>query len=624
MGKQQSVMEEIKLALFDLSMNHRYVRRRELLTRVTEIVQRTIGANAIEFGVGNLRIVAQRMLFYGNKTTFLLKTMEQNKLLKSIKTREELYLVTDDIGQNANEKVYVIKVGELNVFDGYVLMTFPLEAQIDQHLLESLSGIVQQFIMHVFNNEKENTLRERSEYLFQLSSQLMGLNRTEEVLETMLESIRVYLPNNAYQIWMIREIENDELAVKQIDQKKILQKTPGFEALFYKKIEVKTTEDKKQTIVFIPFIGKREVSGMLEVHIPHYLEFEQSDFAEMEHFAKLIGHTIERTTMLQTSTKQIANLELINYTTRELNSRLDEHEIVHIIERQIINHSYPEQYAVVLKNEHTGILEVAAEKDTFFQHPIGETFMDFIYNYVERTERAMFYGDYNGESYHVPFRSIIAIPFYAENNTLGILLLAHSSRYYFSHDTYKLFQSLVQHASIALMNAYLKEQLKQTIITDYLTQLYSRNYLDSFVKHHMCRGMKGSFILFDIDDFKLINDTYGHYIGDHVLIEVANIIREHLKNDDISARWGGEEFAIYLPNVSVEESYELANTIREGIQAKTSPQVTVSGGVSEWNQRKKHSIESLFIEADEALYEAKKQGKNSIVYRAEKIIETNE
>src|SRR5699024_8932240 len=149
-----------------------------------------------------------------------------------------------------------------------------------------------------------------------------------------------------------------------------------------------------------------------------------------------------------------------------------------------------------------------------------------------------FYGDYNGNPYHVPFRSIVAIPFYAEGNTLGIILMAHSSRYYFSHDTYKLFQSLVQHASIALINTYLKEQLKQTIITDYLTQLYSRNYLDSFVKHHMSRGRRGAFILFDIVDFKLINDTYGHYIGDHVLIEVANIIREHLKKDDIAARWG--------------------------------------------------------------------------------------
>lgn len=624
MRKEQEIIGQIKLALYDLSMNHRNERRRQRFNRLIEIIAEATGATQVEIAVDNLRIVAQRMLFYGNKQPVLLKQMEENNLLYQMNKHHMPYTITEHIGQEETDTVCVMRIAKRNIFNGYFLLAFPNKQPCDDSALMEIKEVIQQYIMFVFDQEKETTMRERSEYLFQLSSQLMGLNRTEDVLKSMLDSVQTFLPDNIYQIWMVREIEDDEMVVKQIDQKKMLQKHSGFEALFYKKIEVTTSADRKETIIFIPFVGKQEVSGMLEVRIPYYLEFEQSDLLEMEHFAKLVGHTIERTTMLQTSTKQIANLELINYTTRELNSRLDEEEIVQIIERQVINHSYPEQYAVILKDEQTGGLYVAAEKDTFFQHQIGQTFMEYIFDYTERTERAMFYGDYNAQAYHVPFKSIIAIPFIADNNTLGILLLAHSSRYYFSHDTYKLFQSLVQHASIALMNAYLKEQLKQTIITDYLTQLYSRNYLDSFVKHHMNRGIKGSFILFDIDDFKLINDTYGHYIGDHVLVEVANIIREHMHNDDISARWGGEEFAIYLPNVAAAEAFTIANDIREGIQAKTSPQVTVSGGVSEWNQQMKHSIESLFIEADEALYEAKAQGKNSIIYRQNKVKEINE
>src|SRR5699024_12730719 len=167
----------------------------------------------------------------------------------------------------------------------------------------------------------------------------------------------------------------------------------------------------------------------------------------------------------------------------------------------------------------------------------------------------------------------------------------------------------------ALMNNLLKEQLKNTIITDYLTKLYTRNYIDSYVMHHMKIGEQASFILYDVDDFKMINDQYGHYLGDRALEKVAQIIGTHLNDDQIAARWGGEEFAVYLPNVSLDEAIAIANNIRIDIKKYSTPQVTVPGGIASWTKGSEDSIESLFIRADEALYRTQTNGKIRIVIR---------
>ena len=129
----------------------------------------------------------------------------------------------------------------------------------------------------------------------------------------------------------------------------------------------------------------------------------------------------------------------------------------------------------------------------------------------------------------------------------------------------------------------------------------------------MKKEKQGAFVLFDIDDFKLINDTYGHYVGDKVLIQVAKIIETEIKSGEIAARWGGEEFAIYLPHYSIQEATEKANIIREKVKKKTTPRVSLSCGVSIWTDYQEDTIEQLFIRTDKALYEAKTSGKDRVV-----------
>ncbi len=126
----------------------------------------------------------------------------------------------------------------------------------------------------------------------------------------------------------------------------------------------------------------------------------------------------------------------------------------------------------------------------------------------------------------------------------------------------------------------------------------------------MSNDRKGAFILIDIDNFKRINDRYGHQVGDQVLQQIASIIKSHLYGTDIAARWGGEEIVVYLPNRGLQEGLELAEQLVRRIEKETRPQATISCGVSSWEEGTRDSPRKLFRRADKALYQAKALGKN--------------
>jgi diguanylate cyclase (GGDEF)-like protein len=175
-----------------------------------------------------------------------------------------------------------------------------------------------------------------------------------------------------------------------------------------------------------------------------------------------------------------------------------------------------------------------------------------------------------------------------------------------------LFEILAQHANLAIMNASLHSEMEHMVITDNLTGLYNRKYLDDHMTLSLTRDHHGTLLVIDIDHFKQINDTYGHQSGDNVLRQVARIIRENVRESDIAARWGGEEFAVYLPHVELNQGVQIAERIRKNVELKTNPKVTISCGISYWDRSKdgKVTVESVFAIADEVLYEAKKAGRN--------------
>ena len=161
------------------------------------------------------------------------------------------------------------------------------------------------------------------------------------------------------------------------------------------------------------------------------------------------------------------------------------------------------------------------------------------------------------------------------------------------------------------------EQLRVLAITDQLTQLYNRLKLDEVLTYEVARSQRDksplTVAVIDIDKFKSVNDTFGHQVGDSVLIGVSQIMLRHIRATDILGRWGGEEFMLILPNTSLEHAYEHVNKLRKRVQmAEFAPvqQITISAGLSSCGQ---YTCEKTLVElADNALYEAKENGRNRV------------
>ena len=160
--------------------------------------------------------------------------------------------------------------------------------------------------------------------------------------------------------------------------------------------------------------------------------------------------------------------------------------------------------------------------------------------------------------------------------------------------------------------------LEKLSITDELTKIYNRRKLDELLQSELnrCERFSHTFsvAILDIDHFKKINDTYGHQMGDKVLIEIADTLKTHMRKTDYVGRFGGEEFVIICPESDKNGIYKLMENIRKDIQNhdfKGVGQVTASFGIS--ILKEKDNIESLLKRADIALYQAKAAGRNKVV-----------
>ena len=165
----------------------------------------------------------------------------------------------------------------------------------------------------------------------------------------------------------------------------------------------------------------------------------------------------------------------------------------------------------------------------------------------------------------------------------------------------------------------INKELEYNATMDFLTDLYNRRKSDEILENEWERYKRYkrnfSIIILDIDDFKNINDKYGHNVGDKILNEFAGILKENVRKTDKIGRWGGEEFLIVCPESNLEESLIVAEKIRTGIcknKFEVDELITGSFGIS--TAKGKESIYELVSKADEAMYIAKNKGKNRIEY----------
>jgi len=163
------------------------------------------------------------------------------------------------------------------------------------------------------------------------------------------------------------------------------------------------------------------------------------------------------------------------------------------------------------------------------------------------------------------------------------------------------------------------EMALHTAITDNLTGLYSRGYFDHFLDLEIKRALRQktpvALLLIDVDNFKEINDTFGHLLADKILNRLATLLKSNIREMDFAARYGGEEFTVVMPNTDIKEARQAAERIRHAVYScqldSCSSKLTVSLGVAIY-PFDANSKDELIVKADSALYEAKRDGKNRV------------
>lgn len=219
-------------------------------------------------------------------------------------------------------------------------------------------------------------------------------------------------------------------------------------------------------------------------------------------------------------------------------------------------------------------------------------------------------------------KKMLMIPLHSYDNFLGILIVDNEfDNKSFSYDRINSLTSFSNQTSLAINNILLYEKISKLAIVDELTQLYNRRFFNETLENEVSRSLRYekncSLIMIDIDFFKNYNDQNGHLVGDELLRLISKIFKSSCRHNDHVCRYGGEEFAIILPDTTSKGALEVAEKIRKKVLENVFPyeekqplkKVTISLGISSIPELSDSSF-SIKDTADKALYAAKYAGKN--------------
>lgn len=225
----------------------------------------------------------------------------------------------------------------------------------------------------------------------------------------------------------------------------------------------------------------------------------------------------------------------------------------------------------------------------------------------------------NNEEFDI--HSLVGVPIYIRNKFNGYIVVEHTLYNFFNYEHIKFISAIANQVGIALENNFLYNKVKENSIKDPLLDIYNRRYFLDVIDEKIKKKPKSEFgiVMVDIDNFKKVNDVYGHQLGDEVLIQTVGVIKANIDEEDMVGRYGGEEILIYIHDVKNKKAvFKKVDNIRMRIENNTvnynnlKTKVTASFGIS-YYPFSGFTIEELIKVADVMMYSAKKSGKNKVV-----------
>ncbi len=330
--------------------------------------------------------------------------------------------------------------------------------------------------------------------------------------------------------------------------------------------------------------------------------------------------------------EQINRLEIINELSKQIVSTLDTNQVYSLLKAAFQNALEADSYYIGIIDGDNIRLELFYDDGEFY-HEMYTTRKGTLSNWVINHQQELFLPDLRQEIQLDDVEIVIVgkektslswmgVPM-RSSHINGIMAIASYRPNAFDRSDMELLSTIAQRAALALDNTYQHARVEQEARLDSLTRIYNHGYFIKKLNEQTgaCLDLNQplSLIMLDIDHFKQYNDSFGHLIGDEVLVSLCDIIQKHIKNTDAVGRWGGEEFAISLPNSDGHQATLIAQRIRETLGLLkiknegelTIPIPTASMGIAVF-PLETNATPKLIDLADKRLYIAKERGRDQI------------
>ncbi len=378
----------------------------------------------------------------------------------------------------------------------------------------------------------------------------------------------------------------------------------------------------------LPLVAGGKKLGAAVITFDQQRQFSSEEISRGEQAAGQVALALAKAQSLALERKRRKEAETLRTVSNALVSTLDLEQVLDLILDQLGNVIGFDSASVMLYQDNK-LRAVVGRGFKNQEEVVGQIFPadDELFQVVLRTRSALWLQNpaadprFKAWGSTSEIRSWMAVPMLARGKIIGYMTLdSYQSRAY-GEATAALVQPFANQAAQAIENAQLFDWMQKQAVTDALTGLYNRRGLFELGQREVERahrfGRPLTAIMIDLDHFKRVNDRFGHYTGDQVLVEIARRCLELLRKVDLLGRYGGEEFAILLPETDVEVAVEIAERLRAEIAAttvgtdRTDIHVTISLGVAPLTDDIE-DLAGLLDAADGAMYMAKQAGRNCV------------
>jgi diguanylate cyclase (GGDEF)-like protein len=387
---------------------------------------------------------------------------------------------------------------------------------------------------------------------------------------------------------------------------------------------IERVEETKSEVA-IPLMVRDEVVGVLDFQSDQIGYFDAGMIDLLTLFSTQASIALENARLYSLERRRAEQLEAINAVARQTTAVLDLDALLTVVCRLILEWFRIDHVAVLLVEgdglrvrAYEGTLTPNVDMGTHLAPGVG------LASQALAQGKSLIENDVTAVARYVPgfleTKSEMCVPLIFFGEKLGVLALDRASDNAFDQDEIQPLESVADICAAAIQNANNFERMKQLAYVDGLTGIFNRRYFEMRIAEELERAVRFlarmSVIMVDIDHFKRLNDEFGHLLGDEVLRVVSNLLKQQLRKVDMVCRYGGEEFAIIIPETTGGNALVVAEKLRRHIESYPFPgvprSVTISCGVADYPSHGS-TRDELVAAADGALYQAKQAGRNRVM-----------